>query len=691
MTATTSPPRPAPTQTDRPEPIAVRITAGDDLPAWFSIGLSVALVWCATAGITAMLLLNVEHYSAWTCTFVATAAALASLPFRPRTRGRAAHGPAIAAVVIALVLLGTAGAYHSEHLLSDRDPGVYLNTGRSIARTHLVHPTIEKTPFDDDTVYTAKSSGFEIVNHRLYPNFLNFLPSLMALGWSAGGDPGLLLVPAILGALALLALYALGTRIVGPRWALLGPALLTLAPLQSWFSRDAYGELAVEVLALGGVWLLLEARRSGAAVAGAIAGVVLGTTTFVRIDSLALLVAIPAALAVEWIRAERRERPARRRWRGAIVAFGAATFVTGWLGLRATRHQTPGYYVALHHNLHQLELALVAGVLGAIAVLVGHRLFRGIGTKLVHNDVLLVIGVTAVVAVSFYAYKIRPKRGPAPPRVNLAASRSVRIAMRKAFNSYFASSSFRWFAWYLGTVTLALIVIGFIVLTVRALRSDSPAFMLLAAAGPVTVLYVGRPSISPDQLWAMRRYLPMVLPVMTIAAAAAAAAVVALLAARLPRWRVPAAVVLVALMVLPAAKAGRPLARGQMQRGALAAVHGICRTAGPDGAVAIEPEGLLAITLPQAVRGFCGLPAAGVQRHPAHPVGSDVRAWKAQGRTLYVAAANENPDVAPGVKRTLVAHFTIDDATEPARVFGHRPPSDLPRPAELWVLRVPAT
>jgi hypothetical protein len=129
-------------------------------------------------------------------------------------------------VVVALVLLGTAGAYHSQHLLTDRDPGVYLNTGRSIARTHVLHPTVARSPFDDDTMYTSQESGFAIVNHHLYSNFLNFLPSLMALGWSAGGDAGLLLVPAILGALALLALYALGTLIVGPRWALLGPVVL---------------------------------------------------------------------------------------------------------------------------------------------------------------------------------------------------------------------------------------------------------------------------------------------------------------------------------------------------------------------------------------------------------------------------------------------------------------------------------
>ncbi len=67
-------------------------------------------------------------------------------------------------------------------------------------------------------------------------------------------------------------------------------------------------------------------------------------------------------------------------------------------------------------------------------------------------------------------------------------------------------------------MTLVLIVIGFIVLSVRAVRTDSPTLVLLAAAAPPTLLYIARPSISPDHLWAMRRYMPIVLPVMTIAA-----------------------------------------------------------------------------------------------------------------------------------------------------------------------------
>jgi hypothetical protein len=497
-----------------------------------------------------------------------------------------------------------------------------------------------------------------------------------------------LVVPAILGALALLVLYALASTVVGPRWALLGPALLTLAPLQSWFSRDAYAELPLEVLVLGGLWLFIESRRAGGAVAGAIAGTVFGTMMFVRIDALAGLVAIPAALAVEWLRAERLDAPERRSRRGAILGFGTATAAAGWIGHYVTRRQTPGYFTDLQHNLHQLEAALVAGIVAALVILAVHYIRPGIGHRFAGSNVLVGLGIAAVVVVTFYEYKLRPDGGQTPKLLDYRASPAARAVARHAFDAFFFSGAFRWFAWYLGTVTLALIVVGFVVLGVQSLRSDTPAFMLLATGLPVTLLYVARPSISPDHLWAMRRYLPVVLPVMTIAAAAAAIYLTALLA----RWRswtrIPATFVLVAAMLIPAARAGKPLYDAQMQRGALDAVHEICRTVGPDAAVAIEPDALLASTLPQAVRGFCGVPAAGVQRKPTQTLAENARAWESQGRRLYVASAKQGPDVGPTGTATQVAHVMISDAKEPARVFGRRPVTYVPRPAEIWIYRV---
>src|SRR5260370_727357 len=78
-----------------------------------------------------------------------------------------AHGPAIAAVAIALALLTLAGAAPSEHLFTDRDPSVYINTGRSIAGTHRAHPQLVSGPFDDSRAFTSKSVGFTIRSHRI--------------------------------------------------------------------------------------------------------------------------------------------------------------------------------------------------------------------------------------------------------------------------------------------------------------------------------------------------------------------------------------------------------------------------------------------------------------------------------------------------------------------------------------------
>ena len=75
-----------------------------------------------------------------------------------------------------------------------------------------------------------------------------------------------------------------------------------------------------------------------------------------------------------------------------------------------------------------------------------------------------------------------------------------KLVARQALNAYYDASSFRWFAWYLGGLTLAFAVIGFIVLGMRAVRSDSPAFVLLAAAMPVTTFYIASEHLTRSPL-----------------------------------------------------------------------------------------------------------------------------------------------------------------------------------------------
>ena len=206
-----------------------------------------------------------------------------------------------------------AAGWHSEHLLTDRDPGIYVNTGRSIARTHELDPTIRTGAFADRSLYSMQAASFnETKRGRLVPNFFPFLPVLLAVGWSIGGDSGMLMVPAVLGTLGVLACYALASKVVGPLAALLAPLLLVVAPLQLWFARDAYSELVVQVLALGGIWLYLEARERSAAALAALAGAWIGVTALARIDVLLVAIGIVVFVGVEWIRCRDDPEPRDR-------------------------------------------------------------------------------------------------------------------------------------------------------------------------------------------------------------------------------------------------------------------------------------------------------------------------------------------------------------------------------------------
>ncbi len=656
-----------------------RLTAGDAVPNWFSAGLYALIVWWGAAGIGALVLLWAHSYHPVTTALIATVATAAAWHFRPRRRADepAAHGPAIAALLIAAALLGLAGASHSQHVLTDRDPGIYINTGRSIARTHVLRPRVPPGPFDDARTFSPASSGFTIVNNRVMPNFFHFLPVLLALGWSAGGNTGMLLLPALLGALALMALYALGSKIVGPRWALLGPALLVLAPLMSWFARDAYTELPLALFTLGGIWLYLESRDGGGVMAGAIAGVVLGTAMFVRIDALAILVAIPAALAIEYLRAAALDAESRRRRRRALTAFGIAVGATAWAGSRVSQELSKSYLRDLESELSQLRVAFVAGVIVALVILLIHRVRPGIGHRLARSNSLLILGAIVTIATAAYAYEWRPRVGPPPA-----------FELRTARNAFYHSSSFRWFGWYLGLLTLVLVVVGFIVLGVRAIRTDSPAFFLLAATVPMTLLYIARPSIAADHLWAMRRFLPVVLPAMLIAAAAAAAWTTSAIDALWPRLRAPTVIVLVAGMLVPAALAGKPLVRAEMQGGALDGVNKVCTAAGPDAAIAIEPFTFLGMILPQALRGFCGVPVVNIRTNSTIRLGFYATRWKTFGRQLYVVTAAPRHLLAVEPDATLVAYVVIPDTREPERTLGRQPRGYAPRPVELWLYRI---
>src|SRR5207248_659697 len=212
---------------------------------------------------------------------------------------------------------------------------------------------------------------------RYDPNFFPMLPVLLAMGWSVGGDTGLLLVPALLGALGVCACYALASRVVSPRAALLALAVLIVVPLQLWFARDAYSELVVQVVVLGGLWLYLEARARARWGIALLSGGLVASSALARIDALAIVAGALALVGAEWVRSDSDARPVQAR--RVVAAFGCAVAAGTLVAVATTYHVAHGYVVSLGSEWRALIGACVVAGAGVIAVVVVHRMRPGFG------------------------------------------------------------------------------------------------------------------------------------------------------------------------------------------------------------------------------------------------------------------------------------------------------------------------
>ncbi|MEV0203326.1 hypothetical protein AB0H81_43770, partial [Nonomuraea sp. NPDC050691] len=182
---------------------------------------------------------------------------------------------------------------HTEQLVVRRDPATYAQYAIWLARHGSLPIPSQVAAFGGpDQALVFDSVGFYPVNGAVVPQFMPGPPLLFAAGQWAGG---LLLTPAVLGALAVLTVAGVAARLAGARWAV--PAALAFAVCQPvlYTSRTTLSEIPSLILLFGGMALLHDTLSRAVAVPGAparrwaegaVAGLVFGLAVLVRIDGL---------------------------------------------------------------------------------------------------------------------------------------------------------------------------------------------------------------------------------------------------------------------------------------------------------------------------------------------------------------------------------------------------------------------
>ena len=535
---------------------------------------------------------------------LAVVAAIVMYRLLPHDEPHAAIPPAVAAL-LALSVLATVGlniALHSELVIAGRDGATYTNTAKFLIDDADLFPDFAATPFTgEDLAFSAP--GFVVRDDgTAWQQFLHATSTVYATAGELFGSQAIFVVNAFVAGIALLVLFGLAMRFVNPGWALLAVGIIAASLPFIYYGRTTFSEMSSLVMSAGGLWAghVALSRRPGAAFA---AGLLLGAATLARVDAWMLGVGLALLLVTVRMLEEDVAVVPIRQMLGGFAVTAALGFVD--LALFSEPYLT---------SLGMLIFALVFATVGlwAAAPIAATAPFRLIGSAL---DRWGATAVAILLGVGFvFLAVVRPLLPPvqAPGVYGLEAIQLVEGSAIEPDRSY-GELSVWWLVWYLGVPIVLSGLTAVTVATRHSLRRGATAlrFTVLLALVPL-VAYLIRPSINPDHIWAIRRFLPVAIPAVVIGAVALGAALVGRVA--LNQRARQLALAMVAASVVPVALASAPLAFRADRPDVATQFEALCGEIGDGAAVAVvdsDPELPLSWLLGPPLRSWCGASVAG--------------------------------------------------------------------------------
>ncbi len=192
------------------------------------------------------------------------------------------------------------------------DPGVYVNTGASIARAGGIRyrddffASLGKGRADFTAKWQNRFDGFDLTraaDGTTTPHFYHLHSSVMAVFFSLFGPTGPLWVAPLFSLAAVLAMFTLVRGIAGPGPGLLVALLLAVNANQIWFARFPVPENTAQFFVLAGFFFLFRFLEEGGRTTALAAALCFEAAALAKIDALPfilLLLALGAARLWFW-------------------------------------------------------------------------------------------------------------------------------------------------------------------------------------------------------------------------------------------------------------------------------------------------------------------------------------------------------------------------------------------------------
>jgi len=436
-------------------------------------------------------------------------------------------------IVVLILILGALSFFPAfEQTTGARDPTTYVLWGIQLARQGGIvdyDPLVASLqPEEVDAFfgpgylaghahYGSRFLGFYLTDPstgRVESQGLSLYPIWIGHGYLAARITGALASTPMLAIFACIALFYLGRRTWGVAVGGIASLWLVLAPPQVWFARYANAEILGQVLVLIGVYALMQYRRQRLSLFGLMAALALGLTWFTVAWLIMLAVPLYCLLAFDLARG----RVGRSDWLSFWLPLSL-------IGAHAVTHG------ALFSWAYIFDLLLVVGAIEHPGVLLGAAILITLsllGCWLMGRRGASSGGEQGLVVDSYYAEAKTREESRTLARIAQSASATrwllaVAVVLMAAYGYWLRPLRHpNWEGLSVLNLTLgitsiifALGVLGTVLLLAsprQLARGGIVLIFLLGAGIPVLI----QPQIIPLNMWAMRRFLAVVIPLTLI-------------------------------------------------------------------------------------------------------------------------------------------------------------------------------
>ncbi len=498
--------------------------------------------------------------------------------------------------------------YSSQNIFVYRDPAIYANTGAWLIKHNNLQIEVASV-FGNLPGINGFSNGFgvDILRHGyVFAQGSHLLPLLLGLSARIGGTNFMLGLNSIIGGIALLAIYGFTRLLAKPKWALIVTATLAATLPFIYFSRDSYTEPLAAIFTFGALSLIWYAQVSRQKFLWMLAGLVAGAGCLTRIDGYISLIALGIFFVIMIALAKTKDHKQ--------ILFGAIAFITGailpaLLGWLDVARLSDGYYNTQRPQIYQEFIGLIAiAVVGIVVTIIcWHTKLLYTIDKLTHKWRAQTAAVIVILIALFFASRPFWYIGHGS---YLGMISGVQAAAGKTIDGTrnYAEQSAVWLIWYAGPVAIGLGLLGIVIATAKATINKNLLLIPgLCVVVVTSIIYLNQPSIAPDQIWAIRRFIPVIIPGIVVFGVLGIEWLMSKVNKKIPKLQNSFIAVLIVGALIPPLFISYPFLRAKTYGSQLQQIKQACQAL-PDRAAVIW-IGETALTATQTTRSFCNIPA----------------------------------------------------------------------------------